>query len=427
MSLQQNEIRIKFLLERKIGGSWGDEPNDDSSIVCIRAADFDTDLMSHSKINLTRRSFSEAEIESKALQFGDLIIEKSGGGENQPVGRVVKFELDEVALCSNFLEVLRPNSRLVNPDYIVYLLYSFWKQRIVTRSIKQTTGIQNLDVSDYLDNKVLLPNIDLQNRIVSYLRKELSSIDILIAKKEEQLKLLSEKRQALITQVVTKGLDPGVKLKESGIEWLGEIPKHWEVKKLKYLTSVNPTSKTYDFNSESDEEVVFLAMESVSELGEIDTSTKKPISEIAAGYTYFESDDVVVAKITPCFENGKGAWLKDLETKIGFGTTEFHVLRATKKILPEFLYFVTISLPFRAFGTATMKGAAGQKRVTPEFVKEYKVAIPSVEEQGDILQQLKNELYSIEEMNRLTEYSIKLLQERRSALITSAVTCKLDF
>src|SRR5438094_801188 len=97
----------------------------------------------------------------------------------------------------------------------------------------------------------------------------------------------------------------------------------WKVKRLKYLAEINPSKEV----KENDISVTFLPMEKVSENGEVDSSISKPINEVWDGFTYFRINDVIIAKITPCFENGKGALLTNLENDIGFGSTEFHVLR----------------------------------------------------------------------------------------------------
>jgi len=130
--------------------------------------------------------------------------------------------------------------------------------------------------------------------------------------------------------------------KDSGIEWLGAIPEHWDIKKLKYGVSVNPTKDEIDKNLT--DLVVFLPMERVGEDGTIDCSVKKPVSDLFNGFTFFRKNDVIVAKITPCFENGKGAILNKLKTEFGFGSTEFHVLRAKQDVSNIFLYYITKSL-----------------------------------------------------------------------------------
>ncbi|MBN8691771.1 MAG: restriction endonuclease subunit S [Bacteroidetes bacterium] len=193
-------IRLKYLFEKRIGGAWGEEPEINNSYVCIRAADFLTDKIAHKTTDLTRRSFKTEEIEKKQLKEGDIIVEKSGGGENQPVGRVVLFSLDEPALCSNFLEILRPNLNILDPKYGAYLLYSLWASRITTKSIKQTTGIQNLDLSEFLDNKVVLPSISEQRKIVDNLETEILQIDTMYKHTLKSLELLEERKSSLIIE-----------------------------------------------------------------------------------------------------------------------------------------------------------------------------------------------------------------------------------
>ena len=122
--------------------------------------------------------------------------------------------------------------------------------------------------------------------------------------------------------------------KESGVDWLGKIPTHWDSKRLKQLVELNP-GKTEVMDIPDFTEVSFLPMERIGEDGRIDLSEVRPLSSIQNGYTYFRENDVIVAKITPCFENGKGALCKELKNNIAFGSTEFIVLRATQYSDPD--------------------------------------------------------------------------------------------
>ena len=149
--------------------------------------------------------------------------------------------------------------------------------------------------------------------------------------------------------------------KPSDIEWVGDIPAHWDVKKLKYVAKINWSRSAIDLRKDLEKEVVFLAMERVSETGELNQENRKKVKDAITGFTYFERNDVIVAKITPCFENGKGALLDDLETDFGYGSTEFHTIKASAKVLPKFLYALTRSERFMASGEAFMTGSAGQK------------------------------------------------------------------
>ena len=210
------------------------------------------------------------------------------------------------------------------------------------------------------------------------------------------------------------------KYKDSGVEWIGEIPEGWEVKKLKYGVTVNPSKD--DIDKTSSELVVFLPMEKITEDGEIDCSIKKPISDLYNGFTYFRKNDVIVAKITPCFENGKGAFLNQLETELGFGSTEFHVLRVQADVCDLFLYYVTKSEIFMKVGEAFMSGAAGQKRVPTDFIADFPLVSPSKPKQTAIANYLDRKTAEIDQLIAQKQRLLSLYEEEKTAIINQAVT-----
>ena len=118
-------------------------------------------------------------------------------------------------------------------------------------------------------------------------------------------------------------------------------------------------------------------------------SSQRPLRDVLTGYTYFRNDDVLLAKITPCFENGKGGIARNLLNGIGFGSTEFYVLRAGERILPEYLYYAVMRAEFRKEGTAKMSGSVGQQRVTRDFLENYEIALPPLEEQRRIVAEIE--------------------------------------
>ena len=227
-------LRLKWAFDSCKNGAWGDEPDGETDAVCIRAADFCSDLGVLSEGERTLRAIDDGTYRKVGLRSGDLIVEKSGGGEKQLVGRSVVYRGDERTVCSNFLARCRP-SDLVISDYLNYLMLGIYKARGTYPHIKQTTGIQNLDMASYLNTRVKLPGIAAQGRIAAFLDEKTAQIDGLVARKQALLERLAEKRQAIITQAVTKGLNPAAPMKDSGIDWLGQIPAHWEVKRLKFL------------------------------------------------------------------------------------------------------------------------------------------------------------------------------------------------
>ena len=214
--------------------------------------------------------------------------------------------------------------------------------------------------------------------------------------------------------------------KDSGVEWLGEVPAHWEVRRLRHAVQLNP-SKSEVRHLPGKTDVSFLPMEAIGDDGSLDRERSRPISEVESGYTYFRDGDVTIAKITPCFENGKGAVMRDLLGGIGFGTTELIVARPDDAVVSsEYLDRIFNSHPFRRLGEAAMYGAGGQKRVPDDFVRDFAIALPPREEQADIETFLDRETAKIDALVAEQERLIALLKEKRQAVISHAVTKGLD-
>jgi type I restriction enzyme S subunit len=128
----------------------------------------------------------------------------------------------------------------------------------------------------------------------------------------------------------------------------------------------------------------FLPMAAVSEEGRIAFEEERTVAEVKKGYTYFERGDVLIAKITPCFENGKASRTISLSKPFGFGSTEFHVLRAANEVVPDFLFYRIWNASFRELGAENMTGSAGQKRVPADFLKRLEIRLPPLDEQRRI-------------------------------------------
>lgn len=214
--------------------------------------------------------------------------------------------------------------------------------------------------------------------------------------------------------------------KPSGVEWLGEVPEHWKALRLRFAVTLNP-SKQEAKELGNQEAVSFLPMEAIGEDGSLRLESEKDVSECFSGYTYFRDGDVCIAKITPCFENGKGAILRQLKGGIGFGTTELIVARpATDKITSEFLDYLFRSQAFRRLGESQMYGAGGQKRVPDSFVRDFTATLPSIQEQRQVTIFLDRETARIDALIAEQQRLIELLQEKRQAVISHAVTKGLN-
>lgn len=195
----------------------------------------------------------------------------------------------------------------------------------------------------------------------------------------------------------------------------------WPTKRLRFLTQGGRTDKQLDRLSDTTQ-VSFLPMEAIGERGELDLSEVRELYAVKTGYTQFFDGDVVVAKITPCFENGKGALVLGLLNGVGYGTTELHVLSPGPEIDGRFLYYITASAAFRKLGEASMTGAAGQKRVPEDFVRNYRSVIPPLLEQRAIADYLDHETAHLDSLVAAKERLLGLMAEKRRAIITHAVT-----
>jgi len=199
--------RLITLTESVRAGAWGnDESINDVDMICIRIADFDFERLRIKDIQYTIRSYKNLIIDKLLLRDGDILIEKSGGGDNQPVGRVVLFDKSISALYANFIEAIRTNKKVL-PEYLVYVLASQYYKEVNRLHFNQTTGLQNLSVRSYLRESLMLPPLAEQRLIVRKLNDSCKHIDNIISKINDELALFVEYRIRLISDVVTGKLD----------------------------------------------------------------------------------------------------------------------------------------------------------------------------------------------------------------------------
>lgn len=236
--VEWNICRMKSCISKRDSGSWGEEANGtDGDVICLRIADFDYTKFKFKDVptnELTTRHYSYDTIHSLLLQKDDILIEKSGGGEKTPVGRTVIFDKDYPALYANFMDRLRC-SNMVLPLFMEYIFVSFYKNRYTMNYIKQTTGIQNLDLTSMLSKEmVALPPLDEQHRIADFLDRKCAEIDRVLEKTRASIEEYKKLKQSVITQAVTKGIRGEREMKDSGVEWIGEIPSTWNIVKGKY-------------------------------------------------------------------------------------------------------------------------------------------------------------------------------------------------
>lgn len=415
--------RLKASITSCKNGIWGEEPKgDESDIECVRVADFDRARLVVDGVVPTRRSVTQSERAGRTLCRGDLLLEKSGGGERQPVGQVVLYDRDEPAVCSNFVAKVTLAEGM-DPRFWMYQHAAAYARGINMVAIKQTSGIQNLDQSQYFDERGVFPPHAEQVQIAAFLDRETAKIDALIAEQEKLLALLAEKRQATISHAVTRGLDPNAPMKDSGIAWLGEVPAHWPVVRLKNAVPhvtvgiVVEPSRHY-----VDEGVPALRSLNVSG-GEILMENLVYISQASnekLSKSKLHAGDLVVVR------SGKAGAAAVVPPELdGCNCIDLIIIRKPLSGSEQFLnWYLASDAALRQF-EGDSEGAI-QKHYNIGTAANLTLPWPSLEEQVEIAQYLDGQVRAIGKIQELTESSLNLLKERRSALISAAVTGQID-
>ena len=227
-----------------------------------------------------------------------------------------------------------------------------------------------------------LPPIDEQKKIVERIESLFSKLDSAKSIVQKILDGYELRRSAILHKAFTGELTKNFRAKNN------LSLDDWQEKTLGEVCKINPP-KISTANLSDDLKVSFFPMTSLSETeGKITDPQIKFLGEVKSGYTNFSEGDVVFAKITPCMENGKSAVIEKLVNDIGYGTTEFFVLRCNKEIFNRFLYHLVRSKKFRTEAKEVMAGAVGQQRVPKKFLSEYKISLPPLAEQKEIVRVL---------------------------------------
>lgn len=406
-------------------GVWGDEPNGDADDVpCARVADFDRVRLVVEEPLPTIRSIPIAQRTSKRVSSGDLLLEKSGGGEQTTVGAMVQYIGGSDVVCSNFVAVVKCKPD-ISARWLCYANSHLYNLGVNTRSIKQTTGIQNLDSNQYSSELIAFPTFSEQQLIAAHLDRETARIDALVEKKTRFMELLREKRQALITHAVTKGLDPNVKMKDSGVEWLGEVPEGWEIKSVRHVLAA--IGDVDHFMPESvDNGVPYLMTGDLK--GFLSNVSLQDCKQVSHG-DYF--------RLSRRIKSSKGDIVMARYATIGTlmyvdVDVDFLVSYSCVTLKPDLSKMSGLYLFHYMKSTAFHEGIKNQintntqDNVGIKDLQSVKIAVPPIEEQAAIAAFLDFETTKLDALKNKIERSIELLKERRSALITAAVTGQID-
>ncbi|TVP98118.1 MAG: restriction endonuclease subunit S [Planctomycetaceae bacterium] len=425
--------RVKWSVRGCINGTWGEEPTGDEDIVCVRVADFDRDNFLVDPESSTMRSVERSQMRTRALRKGELLLEKSGGGERQLVGQVVYFGHEFPAVCSNFVARM-PVREGMDARFWCFVHAALYRGKLNYVAIKQTTGIQNLDSNCYLDTPAAFPPFTEQRAIAAFLDRETARIDRLVGKKRELIERLKEKRTALIARTVTRGLPPAAArkaglpenptLKPSGVEWLGEMPEHWEAVPLGYLVQfrggATPDKSRAVFWEGTIPWVTPKDMKVPLILDSEDHVTQEVLD--AGLLSLHPVDSVLVVVRGMILAHSFPVARTSIPVTIN---QDMKALTCGNRITPLYLAWMLIGFK-KTFVSFADESAHGTRKLESGVLNRFPALLPPLPEQAAIADYLDAETSKLDALVTKVEGAIERLQEYRTALITAAVTGKID-
>ena len=288
------------------------------------------------------------------------------------------------------------------------------------------TAIPQITVDQVKNNPLLIPPLLEQKKISNFLNKRTAQIDSLVKKKEKQIELLKEKRLVLITQAVTKGLNSNVKMKDSGVKWLGRIPEHWKKDRIKYSTYVKGRIGWKGLRAdEFIEEGPYLITGTDFQNGKVNWDTCYHITNeryLEDPYIQLKENDLLITKDGSI---GKIAMVRNLPSRASLNSGVFITRPIKNNYCNSFMYWILNSQIFNFFINYMSRGSTINHLYQNVF-EMFSFPLPSKKEQRSIIKFLDKETSRIDSLIEKIENSIKLLKEYRQVLITSAVTGKID-
>ena len=335
------------------------------------------------------------------LKKGDILFNRTNSREL--VGKTAVFNQDgDFVFVSYIIRVIADRSRAL-PEYISAFLNSGIGKQILFRMARPAIQMANINAKELRSIDIPLAPLDVQRRIVARLSELTSRIEkarrIRQTSKEETERIVQSALHEIFSEAEEKG---------------------WDLKKLRDFCEVNPSrSEIRDLPDSL--EVTFVPMKAVSETtGRIEEPERRLLGKVRQGYTYFREEDVLFAKITPSMENGKSAIARNLVNGLGFGSTEFHVIRTLDDTIPEWIYYFVRQKSFRDVAERNMTGSVGQQRVPKKFIENAKIPLPSPEKQREIVAYLNRVRRQIETLREKQEETETVLERITPAVLDRA-------
>jgi type I restriction enzyme, S subunit len=320
-------------------------------------------------------------------------------------------------VCTTELLVLKPCADL----YPRFLLYTILSPEFIGQVDASTFGAKMPRANwDFVGSmKIPVPSLGLQRQIGDYLDRETARIDALVAEKQRMLALLEEKRAALISRAVTRGLNPNAPLKPSGLDWLGDIPVHWSTTKFSW--SIFIIEGQVDPEVEPYSSMVLVAPNHIeSRTGKLIDSETAADQGAMSGKYLCQRCDVIYSKIRPALRKVV------LATEDCICSADMYPLRPQDNLNAEYLLFFLLSEEFSTWAILESERVAMPK-INRETLGAIRLPLPSFDEQINIVAYIRKRIARIDRQCEAIKNSVALLKERRAALITAAVTGQIPF
>ena len=362
--------------------------------------------------DVKRMWFTPEEKKKLKLYRDDLLV--SEGGD---VGRSALWD-DEIEGCyiQNSINRIRARED-ADTRFLFYWMY-FIKHADYIDMICNKATIAHFTVEKVEATPCVYPPLEEQKRIAAFLDKETTKIDTLIDKQEQLITLLQEKRQAIIAHAVTRGLHPNVKMKDSGIEWLGEIPEHWQPLRLKWVVHSVLTGGTPEKEAFAEGYIDWFTPGDFKDEIVLKNAEKQIAPEKATkGLQFFPPNSVLII--------GIGATLG----KVGLIKTRSAANQQINGVIPNNRVnptYLTFSLSAQNTFMKQTANISTLSIMNQDKTKQIPLAVPPIDEQKKIVAYLDKETTKIDTLIEKCETAIELLKERRTALISAAVTGKID-
>jgi type I restriction enzyme S subunit len=354
------------------------------------------------------------------IKKDDILIGLTGG----TIGKSGRYNYEFPSLLNQRVGLLRNNNLVLNG-----LLYHYVKSDIFIRYIFYYCyggGQDNISMNDILNMVFPYPPLQEQKQIVNYLDEKTSIIDCLISTKQRKVELLKEQKITLINHVITKGLNPKVKMKDSGIEWIGEIPESWSLISIKHLVSTKITDGPHETPIFVDNGVPFLSVESVQD-GKLDFNKKRgyiteELNKIYSKKCLPKKDDVLIVKSGST--TGKST-IVETDELFNIWSPLCIVRSNQNKIIPRFTFTSIQSNYFRKFIELGWSFGT-QPNIGMGVIENLKLVVPSnIKEQEEIVKYLDNQSKEIDDLIIMEQNKIGLLKEYRQSLISEVITGKI--